>query len=72
MITSISNTNVDAVEFVQLFPSNTDNYMIFSLIGLMGRVFANGPVDLGSVPARVIPKTLKIAHDTSLLKTQQY
>ena len=42
------------------------------LIGLVGRGFANGPGDLGSVPARVIPKTLKMVHDTSLLNTQQY
>ena len=33
----------------------------------MGRVFANGPGDLGS-----IPKTLKMVLDTSLLNTQQY
>ena len=26
-------------------------------IGLLGRVFANGPGDQGSVPGRVIPKT---------------
>ena len=29
------------------------------LIGLVGRVFTNGPEDLGSIPGRVIPKTLK-------------
>ena len=28
-------------------------------IGLAVRVFANGPGDLGSIPGRVIPKTLK-------------
>ena len=28
------------------------------LIGLVGRVFVNGPGDLGSIPGRVIPKTL--------------
>ena len=38
----------------------------------MGRVFANDPGDLGSVPGRIIPKTLKIVVDTSLLNTQQY
>ena len=38
----------------------------------MGRVFANGPGDLGSMTGRVIPKTLKIALDTSLFNTQQY
>ena len=38
----------------------------------MGRVFANGPGDQGSIPGRVIPKTLKMVLDTSLLNTQQY
>ena len=42
------------------------------LIGLVGRVFANGPGNLGSIPGRVIPKTLKMVLDTSLLNTQQY
>ena len=39
---------------------------------LVGRVFANGPEELGSVPGRVIPKTLKMVLHTSLLNTQQY
>ena len=38
----------------------------------MGRVFANGPGDLGLIPGRVIPKTLKMVLDTSLLNTQHY
>ena len=42
------------------------------LIGLVGRVFANGPGDLSSIPGRVIPKTLKMVLDTSLLNTLQY
>ena len=42
------------------------------LNGLVGRVFANGPGDLGSIPVRVTPKTLKMVLDTSLLNTQQY
>ena len=41
-------------------------------IGLVGRVFANGPGDQGSIPGRVIPKTLKMVLDTPLLNTQQY
>ena len=45
---------------------------VFILISLEGRVFANGLGDLGSIPGRVIPKTLKIVLDTSLLNTQQY
>ena len=44
----------------------------FLCYGLVGRVFANGPGDLGSMPGRVIPKNLKMALDTSLLNTQQY
>ena len=39
---------------------------------LVGRVFANGPGDLGSIPDCVLPKTLKMVLDTSLLNTQQY
>ena len=38
----------------------------------MVRVFANGPEDLGSIPGRVIPKTLKMVLDVSLLNTQHY
>ena len=45
---------------------------IYQLIGLVGRMFANGPEDLGSILGRVIPKTLKMVLDTSLLNTQQY
>ena len=41
-------------------------------IDLVVRVFANGLGDLGSIPGRVIPKTLKMVLDTSLLNTQQY
>ena len=37
----------------------------------MGRVFANGRRDLGSIPGRVIPKTLKIVLDASWLNIQQ-
>ena len=33
---------------------------------------ANGPGDLGSIPGRLISKTLKTVLDTSLLNTQQY
>ena len=46
--------------------------IIYTPVGLVGRVFANGLGDLGSVPGRVIPKTLKMVLDTSLLNTQQY
>ena len=42
------------------------------LIGQVGRVFANCPGDLGSIPGRVTPKTLKMVLDTTLLNTQLY
>ena len=38
----------------------------------VGRVFTNGPGDLGSILSRVILKTLKMLLDTSLLNTLQY
>ena len=38
----------------------------------MHRVFTNGPGHVGSTPGRVIPKTLKMVLDTTLLNTQQY
>ena len=41
-------------------------------IGLVGREVADSPEDLGSIPGRVIPKTLKMVLDISLLNTQQY
>ena len=40
--------------------------------GIMVRVFANGPGDLGSIPGRVIPKTQKMVRDATLLNTQHY
>ena len=39
---------------------------------LVGRVFAIGPGDLGSILGHVLPKTLKRVLDTSLLSTKQY
>ena len=35
-------------------------------------VIANGQGERGSIPGHVIPKTLKMVLDTSLLNTQQY
>ena len=41
-------------------------------IGLMSRVFANGPGDQGSIPNQVIPKSQKMVLDAALFSTQQY
>ena len=45
---------------------------IYRLIGLVVRVFTSGLGDLDSIPGCVIPKTLKMVLDTSLLNSQQY
>ena len=41
-------------------------------IGIMVRVFANGPGDWGSIPGCVQPKTHKMVPDPALLNTQHY
>ena len=46
------------------------NVEYLSKFCLVGRVFANGPGDLGSIPGHVLPKTLNTVLDTSLLSTQ--
>ena len=38
----------------------------------MSTVFVNGPVDGGSIPGRLIPKTQKMVLDFALLNTQKY
>ena len=59
--------------------SNTCNHFTvckqminIEFIGIMVSMFANGSGDLGSIPARVIPKTQKMLLDASLLNTQHY
>ena len=47
-------------------------YMYIYDFGIIARVFANGPGDLGSIPGRVIPKAQKMVLDASLLNTQHY
>ena len=38
-----------------------------ALCGLVGTVYANGPGPRGSIPGRVLPKTLKMVLDTSAI-----
>ena len=47
-------------------------YGINQLIGQVAWGFANGLEDIGSISGRVIPKTLKMVLDTSLLSTLYY
>ena len=52
--------------------SQKSKIVIIHLKLCMSRAFANVPGDLGSIPDRFIPKTLKMVLDTSMLNTQQY
>ena len=65
----IENLEEDSTTYkflLQLFPSL---HFEQKFIGLVGTVLANGPGDLGSILGRIIPKTLKMVLDTSLLNT---
>ena len=42
------------------------------LCNISHSILCNDPGDLGSIPGRVIPKTLEMVLDTFLLNTQQY
>ena len=55
---------VFAVQYVGHYTTRT--------IGLMRRVFANGPGDWGSIPGRIISTTQKMVLDAALLSTQHY
>ena len=66
--------------FVQLFilfelTKNKNLYNLYNdyqTLAWLVRVFTNSPGDLGSIPGWVIPKTLKMILDISLLNTQHY
>ena len=47
-------------------------YMLNRAIGIMFRVFTNGPGDRGSIIGRVISKTKKMVLDAALFNTQHY
>ena len=67
-----SVTADNSIYLVRTLVFRIECWEIRSFIGLTGRLFANGPGDLGSIPGRIIPKTLKMLLDTSLLNTQPY
>ena len=48
------------------------SYIYICTIGLLGRVFVNGPGERGSILDRVISRTLKMALDISKRNTQHY
>ena len=64
-------TQVSCVQKVKLRETKYESKCKI-LIGLMSRVFTNGPGDQGSIPDRFIPKTQKMVLDIALLNTQHY
>ena len=69
---NISNTVIHKIEYATINWSCSKIKYKQIICVLVDRVFANGLRDLGSIPGRVIPKTLKMVLDTSLLNTWQY
>ena len=60
---------------ILLVPNISNKHLsgtLYRLICLVGRVFANDPGYMGSIPDRFIRKTLKMVLDASLLNTQQF
>ena len=53
-------------------PYSSVQIMFYVGMHLVGRIFANGTGDRGSIPGRVIPKTQKKVLDASLLNTRHY
>ena len=49
-----------------------NTYYKHRAIGLMSRMFANGPGGWGSIPGWIIPKTKIMVLDAALLNTQHY
>ena len=54
-----SGSHVAQLGKTVLYYISNDIEPLYRLIGLVGREFANGPEDRGSIPGRVIPKTFK-------------
>ena len=77
MLTQLTVSNVFLFIYIPfgLFLLSKDLHSFLSRMHLISTqfcLFANGLGDLGSIPGRIIPKTLKMVLDTSLLNTQQY
>ena len=69
----VNNTFILVACVWVLLQNNKSIYIMSILdIGIMVKVFANGPGDLGSIPDQIIPKTQKMVLDSFLLNTQHY
>ena len=66
----MQQTSAKRVENLTRLRARNWNLIIGSFA--LGRMLANGPKNLGSLPGRVIPMTLKIVLDNSLLNTPEH
>ena len=57
--------NLYKLEKKKFYAKSISSSMKNKIIGIVGRVFDNGPGDRGSVPDRVIPRTEKMVLDSS-------
>ena len=62
----------NSTRYLYSWPHDSSSLLQRSDIGMMVRVFANGPRDLDSIPCQIIPKTQKMVLDAYLLNTQHY
>ena len=69
---SIEQTNHYLTSMIKQELLVSVDYKFNQAIGLISRVFANGPGDQGSIPCSVIPKTQKLVLDAALLSSQDY
>ena len=63
IICILNTNNLYTILSFHVFLRNAYNFNVsckYRLIGLVGKVFANGPGDLNSIPGCVIPKPLKL------------
>ena len=65
---------LNAQQYKVRIKGKVDKYitLYIRLIGQVGWVLAHSPEDLGSIPGRIIPRTLKMVLYTTLLNAQQY
>ena len=64
---------INVLKFIPYFSSAPYIYIYIYIYSFLARrVFTNGPGDLGTIPGRVNPKTLKMVLDISLPNTQQH
>ena len=68
MLVIFPQCTIEFSQFLSIVLADTNDFCaVYRPIGLMRRVFANGPADRSLIPGRVIPKTQKMVPDAALL-----